>query len=451
LPVQRSNTSDRVVVTGDGDGVVGHAGTRLLADLADVVGLTAALGQRPSSLRQRRSRHHPGRVLRDVAVMLADGGECLSDLAVLRDQPELFGDVASHATAWRTLDAVASDDFGVDGIRSARKDARAVVWRRGGIPLVDGMVIVDIDATHVTAHSDKESAAGTYKGGFGFYPLLSYVDHGDGTGEPLAGVLRPGNSGSNTVIDHHDVLTLALDQLPVEPTRVPVLVRTDSAGASHGFVDALRDEHVMFSIGMPVDQHIRAAVLALPATAWVHARRQGGDVRDGAEVAELHNLDLAGWPPGSRAIARREPLHPGAQASFLDADGHRIQVFITDQPDADIAELERRHRAHARVEDRIRDGKETGLRNLPHHDFKLNEVWLELSLVGADLLAWTQRLAVDGDLAVAQPKTLRYRLLHVAARVARRSRQRVIRLQRSWPWTRQLLDAFTRVRALAAA
>lgn len=451
MPVQRSNTVERVVVTGDGDGVVGHAGSRLLVEVADAVGLTAALGQRPGSRRQRVSKHDPGVVLRDVAVMLADGGECLSDLAVLRDQPELFGDVASHATTWRTLDAVAADDFGVDAIRAARKKARAKTWRYGGVPLVDGMVIVDIDGSQVTSHSDKQHAAGNYKGGYGFYPLVSFLDHGDGTGEPLAGVLRPGNAGSNTVIDHDDVLLLSLDQLPVDPTQMPMLVRTDSAGASHGFVDALRDEHVMFSVGMPVDQRIRDAVLALPATAWVNARRQDGDMRPGAAAAELHGLDLSAWPAGSRVIVRREPLHPGAQASFLDADGHRIQAFVTDQPDADIAELERRHRAHARIEDRIRDAKDTGMRNLPHHDFALNEVWLELVITGCDLLAWTQRLTLDGDLAVATPKTLRYRLLHVAARVARRSRRRFIRLQRTWPWTGQLLEAFARARQLAAA
>lgn len=442
-----------MLVTGDGDGVVGHAGARLLADVADAVGLTEALGCRPSSRRQRRSRHDPGRVLRDLAVMLADGGDCVSDLAVLRDQPELFGEVSSHATAWRTLEAVAADELGgVDGIRAARAAARKQVWDRDGIPTVDGMLVVDVDATFVTAHSDKEQAAGTYKGGYGHYPLLGFVDHGEaGTGEPLAGVLRPGNAGSNTVIDHHDVLTLLLEQLPLDPTQIPMLVRTDSAGASHGFVNALRDADIMFSIGFPIDADVRDAVLAVPETAWVHARTQTGEVRDGAAVAELHTLDLSAWPPGTRAIARREPLHPGAQTSFLDADGYRITVFITDQPDACIAELERRHRSHARVEDRIRAAKDTGMRNLPHRDFARNEVWLELVLLACDLLAWTQRLTLHGALAIAEPKTLRYRLLHVAARITRHARQHWLRLQRTWPWTQQLLNAFTQARALAIA
>lgn len=164
MRVQRNKVGDRVVVSGDGAGVVGHAGALLLVEVADRVGLTAALGERPSSLRRRRSAHDPGRVQRDLAVMIADGGDCLSDLAVLRDQPGLFGSVASQATAWRTLERIAEDPFGVDGIRAARKAARARVWAAGGgVPTVDGLVVVDIDATHVIAHSDKDQAAGTYK------------------------------------------------------------------------------------------------------------------------------------------------------------------------------------------------------------------------------------------------------------------------------------------------
>lgn len=449
MPVQRSKDRQPLVISTDGDGVVGHAGALVVAELADRLGLTTALGERLRARRQRRSAHDPGAVLRDVAVMLADGGDCLADLAVLRDQPALFGRVASDATAWRVLERVAADDFGVDGLRAARAAARRLAWQRaGGAPLVDGMLVIDVDATFVTAHSDKDRAAGTYKGGYGFYPLLAYLDHGDGTGEPLAGVLRPGNAGSNTTIDHGDVLELLLDQLPVTPAEVPMLVRADSAGASHGFVDDLRERGIRFSVGFPVDEDVRTAVLALPEDAWVPAVTQDGEPRTGAAVAELTTLDLAGWPPGSRAIARREPLHPGAQQSFTDADGHRVTVFITDQPDQDLAGLDRRHRGHARVEDRIRTAKDTGLRNLPFKDFQRNEAWLELVLTAQDLLAWLQRLALSGALARAEPKALRYRLLHVAGRVTRHARRGRLRLQRAWRWAGQLQAAFARVRAL---
>lgn len=230
-----------------------------------------------------------------------------------------------------------------------------------------------------------------------------------------------------------------------------MVVRCDSAGASHGFVDALREAGIAFSVGFPCDQAVRDAVLALPATAWRHAVTQDGTRREGAQIAELHSLELAGWPAGTRAIARRERPHPGAQLSFTDADGWRVQVFITDQPDTDVADLERRHRAHARVEDRIRDAKDTGLGNLPFDDYQRNEVWLELALTAQALLAWLQRVCLPAGLAKASPKTLRYRLLHTAARLIHHARRLEIRLPRTWPWTNQLAAAFTRLRSLPTA
>jgi hypothetical protein len=189
---------------------------------------------------------------------------------------------------------------------------------------------------------------------------------------------------------------------------------------------------VRFSVSLPADERVRAGVLAVPADAWQPAVDAGGQPRPGAEVAELHTLELAGWPEGTRAICRREDPHPGAQLTFTDVDGHRFQVFITDQPDPDVTMLELRHRA--RVEDRIRCGKATGLRNLPFDLLRRNQVWLELVLAAQDLCCWAQVLLLEGDLKVAEPKTLRYRLLHVAARVVRHARRLIVRLQRTWPW-----------------
>lgn len=453
MRVQRNSPSLPTTITGDGEGVANHAGTRALLELADRSGLTAALDERPASRRERRSAHAPGQVLRDVAVTIADGGTCLSDLAVLAGQEELVGKVASVPTAWRVLEAVAADELGgIDGLRDARARAMAWTWEQAGVPLVEGMLTVDVDATHVLSHSEKDGAAGTYKGAFGHYPLLGYVDHGpDATGEPIAGMLRPGNAGSGTVADHVELVEALLAALPVGPHEVPMLVRCDSAGASHGFVDALHHAGIGFSVGFPCTERVRAAVLALPAAVWRNAATQAGERRDGAQVAELHDLDLDDWPPGTRAVARRERPHPGAQLTFTDADGWRVQVFVTDQPDGDVVDLERRHRAHARVEDRIRDAKDTGLANLPFADWHRNEVWLELVLVAQALLAWLQRLTLHGDLAKASPKTIRYRLLHVAARLVRRARGLQVRLQRTWPWTGELHAAFTRLRALPAA
>jgi hypothetical protein len=388
-------------------------------------------------------------VLRDLAVMLADGGDCLSDLAVLRDQPELFGPVASTPTAWRVVERVATDPDGLARLRAARAHARARAWAAGAHPDPE-LLIIDADATLVLAHSDaKQGAAGTYKGSFGFHPLLAYLDRGHAPGEPLAGLLRPGNAPAGGADDLIELVDLALAQLPAAARDQPVLVRSDSAGASTRLAWHLRDDQVGFSLGMPIDAHLREAILTQPEAAWTPAIDSDGQPRDGAEVCELTGrLDLHTWPPGTRAICRREDAHPGAQLRFSDHDGHRFQVFLTDQPDPDLSNLELRHRQRARVEDRIRAAKATGLQNLPFDRWRRNSVWLELVLAAQDLTVWTQALLLDGDLAVAEPKTLRYRLWHVAARIVRHARRRILRLQRSWPWAVTLARAFTRLRAL---
>ena len=252
--------------------------------------------------------------------------------------------------------------------------------------------MIDLDATLITAHSDKQGAAGNDKHPFGFHPLAAWLDRGDGTGEPLAGILRPGNAAANPAADHQDVVDLALAQLPTQARQQPILVRVDSAGATHQFLDHRRALDVRFSVGFDLDRRVRTAILALPADAWVAASDADGGDRDGAQVAELATLDLeaADWPVGTRAICRRERPHPGAQLSFTDADGWRLQVCITDQPDPDIAQLELHHRQHARVEDRIRAAKATGARNLPFDRWRRNAVWLQLVLLALDLVGWAQ-------------------------------------------------------------
>ena len=226
-------------------------------------------------------------------------------------------------------------------------------------------------------------------------------------------------------------------------------MRSDSAGGSSRLAWHLREHQVAFTLGMQIDAHVRDAVLAQPEHVWIPAVEPDGQPRKGAEVCELTGwIDLGNWPAGTRAICRREDAHPGAQLRFSDHDGHRFQVFVTDQNDPDLARLELRHRQRARVEDRIRAAKATGLHNLPFDLFRRNQVWLELVLTAQDLVCWTQALLLDGALAVAEPKTLRYRLLHVAARIVRHARRAILRLQATWPWATALARAFTRLRAL---
>jgi len=422
---------------------VSHAGAALVAEAADQLGLTQALSRALAGVRQRRSKHDPGRVVRDLAVMLADGGDCLADLRAVRDQQSLFGEVASDATAFRVIDAIAGDPALLDAVRAARARAREHAWNAGAKP---ARIIVDIDATLITSHSDKDGAAGTFKRGFGFHPLLAYLDE---TREALAGVLRPGNAGANTAADHVEIVALVLEQLPravVETAQL--VVRTDSAAATHELTDELRAARINFLIGFDLTEPVRQAILTLPESAWRPAIGQDGDERQGASVAEIGDqLNLTGWPEGARVIVRRERPHPGAQLRFTDHDGHRFLATLTDL-DGDPVEVERLHRARANAEDRIRAAKQTGLENLPFRDFDHNQVWLELSLIAQDLTAWTQLLCLDGALAVCEPKTLRYRLLHLAGRFAFHARRATLRLQRSWPWADDLAAAFTRLAAL---
>ena len=447
--VKRNRRRPRIKITGGGTGVVNHVGARLVADLADHVGLTAALSVAMEPTKQRRRGHDRGEVLVDVAVMLADGGDTISDVAVLRDQPDLFGDVASHATVWRTLEAV--DETALERIKTARAQARANAWAAGADP---GFYVIDIDATLVGSHSDKEGAAPTYKRGFGFHPLLAYLD---ATGEALAGLLRPGNAGSGTATDHVVVLDDALTQLPIDSDdeETEVIVRADSAGWSHGFVEHCRSRHVNFVIGHRLDADIAKVLVDMPKRAWSPAISADGDEwRDHAEVVEITDLvsdifdNTRAWPNGCRMIARRELPHPGAQLTFTDVDGHRYQVFVTDLEDTDIAYLEALYRGRGRAERQICDTKATGLTNLPSHSFAINTTWLQLTLVAHDLLAWARLLVLHDDLATAEPKRLRYCLFHTAGHLVTTGRQRLCRLSSDWPWTQHLLDAFTQLNTI---
>jgi hypothetical protein len=426
--------------------LVSHAGSALVAQVADTLGLTRALSRRLGAVKQRRRGHDPGRVIRDLAVMLADGGECVSDLGAVRDQQALFGPVASDSTAFRVVDRIASEPALLAALRAAHARARERFWELHGAP---ARLTIDVDATLITAHSEKEGAAGTYKGGYGFHPLAAYADQ---TREALGGLLRPGNAGANTAADHQAVLDLALAQIPLAHLeRIAILVRADTAGATHGLIDYCRAQDMRFSVGYELTEPVRAAILELPESAWVPARDQDGSERPNGEVAEITDrIDLTSWPDGARLIVRRERPHPGAQLSFTDHDGYRFQAILTDQDSPDIAVLECRHRQRAHVEDRIRDDKDTGLAKFPFQEFALNEVWLEIVLLAHDLIVWTQALLLDGELATAEPKRLRYRLLHVAARLAFHGRRGQLRLQHDWPWATELATAFQTLTTLPA-
>jgi Transposase DDE domain group 1 len=454
----------RLVVDGDGVGVVPNAGAMLLLRTAETVGLTASLIDALRPWQRPLARHRPGKVLLDLAVALAVGGDCLADIAQLRAAPEMFGPVASDPTVSRLIDALAADaPAALAAIAGARATARARAWQLAGDQAPDfevdafGPLVIDIDATLVTAHSEKECAAPTFKRGFGHHPLWAFVDHGpEGTGEPLAFLLRAGNAGSNTVVDHKTVIRAALAQLPGE--RVPgkkVLIRIDGAGGTHELLAWLTRRRLSYSVGfsLPGDlASIQQTLASIPTATWQPAYDADGQPRDGAFLAEVTDaFDLSGWPPGMRLIVRKERPHPGAQLRITDLDGHRITAFVTNTTRGQLADLELRHRRRARAEDRIRCAKDTGLANLPLHDFTQNQIWCAIVALAADLTAWLQTLALAGhDARRWEPKRLRLRLLSIPARYAVTGRRRLLHLAATSPFTGLALHALVTLARLTA-
>ena len=439
----------------------GQAGAVLLAETIRVTGLDRELSAALSPWRKPLSHHDPGKIITDLAISLAVGGDCLSDLAVIRAEPGLFGPVASDATVSRLITVLGADpDTVVKAIAMARKTTRLRAWGLAGDNAPTAGInpahplIIDLDATLVTAHSDKEHAAPTFKKGYGFHPLCAFADHGSsGTGEPLVIMLRPGNAGSNTASDHQQVIAAALDQagLGPRPGR-KVLIRIDGAGATHQTVETLVRRRVSYSVGFTLPMDTASLYQLIPDHVWTPAYDSAGGIRAGADVAEFTGImDLSGRPAGMGVIVRRERPHPGAQLRFDDVDGYRLTAFATNTSHGQLADLELRHRRRARCEDRIRNAKDTGLTNLPLHGFGQNRIWCQLVAIAAELLAWTGLLALpDHQARRWEPKRLRLRLFQTPAVLARHARHTVLHISARHAWASVIISAATALRALPA-
>ena len=454
------NSVRRVKIEAAGEGVVAHVGLHALGAFADRLGLGDALSTRIPPAGERLPIHDRGKVITQAMLMLAGGGESCADIEALRAQDRLFGPVASDSTLYRTL----RHQLGpvtLAGLWEAMAEVRAQVWRRSSVTTTAEPVVLDIDATLVEVHSEnKAGTAPTYKRGFGFHPMLCFAD---ATGEALAARLRPGNAGANTVADHLAVLDDAVAQLPTEVAAGHrpgdsselvsrrVVVRTDSAGCTHGFVDGCRARNIGFAVVARSNRQVAAAIsrtFTETIARWAPARRQDGEVRDSAQVAELTDLvDLTDWPAGTRLIVRREPLHPGAQQTLFPSTQFRYWGHYTDQA-GDPVTLDTTMRAHAHVEDHIRRLKDSGLCRFPFRDLDANRAWLATVCFAGDLVRWFQLLCLTGPLARAEPKTLRWRLWHAPARLIRHARRDIVRILDGWPDAPAILAAHARIAAL---
>ena len=476
--MQHNGWAHALKVTADGTGLVGHAGAILLRKVADQSGLTAGL-----SAALRRKGTSPlldrGTVLVSMAAVIALGATSMSDIGLLAHLAPVLGAAPSGPTVRRALDLAGAPAM-LDRIARARARARAHAWTliegtAAGFPwlviagkTLAGWVVIDMDATLVTAHSDKQGAAPTWKRGYGFHPLAAWCSN---TRECLAMLLRPGNAGSNTFTDHRDVLAAAIRQVPARFRR-KILVRVDGAGASHELIKHLLAlssprRTALFTCGWMITAADEDAIKMVPADAWKPGIAQDGSLEEDKAVAEItHLMSRAGnWPDGLRWIARR--VKPSRrQMSNLTAyekkTGWRYSITCTNIPDSGISGvpgshhpqyIDVVHREHACVETRgVRTAKAMGLRGLPSKSWQVNCGWVIAANIAADLAAWTRLLGHcdDADLRDADPDTLRYRVWHLPARLAHHARQRTLAISRDWPWKEAFLACWQRLRALPA-
>ena len=447
-----------VGVEAGGTQVVAHAGLHALGRFADRIGLGASLSTAIPWAGERAPLHDRGVVLTHAMLMLAAGGEACSDIEFLVSQPRLFGPVASDSTLYRTVRSITPavlDDLIVQAAVT-----RAAMWRRMSATTGTAMVVLDIDASLVQIHSENKEATGpNYKGGFGFHPLFCFAD---ATGEALAGMLRPGSAGANTLADHFTVLDAAVAQLPAEiasghhagddesMVRRRLQVRTDSAGCSTRFATGCRSRNIGFAVVARSNASIHNGISRIEhdETRWLPARRRTGDRAQRSHVAEITDLvDLTAWPAGTRLIVRREHLHQGAQRSLFPSLCYRYWGHYTDNSGTPV-ELDAHMRDHAHVEDNIKRLKDSGLERFPFTNLDANRAWMQIVCLAADLVRWFQHLCCHGELATAEPKRLRWTLWHTPARIVRRAGRDIIRIIDGWPTTSDLLDAHQHITAI---
>lgn len=451
----KTTSTVSVRVEGGGDQVVSHVGLHALGSFADRMGLGSALSERFRRDDRRVLFHDRGKVLTQALLMLAAGGQCCADIEYLRPEYRLFGSVASDSTLYRTVREV-GPDLAVS-LREAISDVRADVWQRSNATTGDDDVVLDIDASLVEIHSEnKENTGPTYKGGFGFHPMLCFAD---ATGETLGAMLRPGQAGANSAEDHLSVLDAAVVQLPPDvavghrenndkdQVQRQVVVRADSAGATYGFVSGCRVRNISFAVAARSTKQIHVALSKIvdDENKWTRALDQNGDVGDHGHVAEITGLvDLSRWPSGTRLIIRREPLHPGAQQTLFPSLEYRYWGHYTDQL-GPPQERDVFMRAHAHVEDHIGRLKDAGLLRFPFSDIEANKTWLMLVCLSADLVRWFQLLCCTGELQRAEPKSLRWKIWHAPARVVRKAGRDVVRILDGWPATNDILRAYKHI------
>jgi len=466
--VESTSWADGLELIGDDDRLVGFAGALPLRLLAERTGLRAGMS-RAMAQRGFNPLYDRGQVLVDLAVAQILGGEAISDFQGLRHLAPVIGPVPSTPTVWRALAEIGE-------LQLSRANAAVTSFRRHwwglladrpeGFPWLSvagreltGITVVDLDASLVFAASDKENAQPTYKGGTGFCPNLATCDNTD---DILAIDPRPGNATSNCAADNIALLDLAVSRLPGRYRR-RVLVRLDGAGFSHQLLEhiaaagGVKRRRWEFSVGWSCTDTEMNAIEQLPRNTWTPGIDQHGEVIDDTFVADLTGLlELGSWHkiPDLRIIVRDEPLHPRYRKRATEREkqlGRRYQLIAINTRVGQLAWLDARHRSHVHVENDVKQAKDLGLDRWPSRHWAINVAWTQIVGMAANLLACYRLLALPtGELRDAAPKLLRYRLLHLPARLTRGQRKRWLHLRADWPWTDEVINSWRAVKALPA-
>lgn len=451
-----------------GQSLVSHAGLGVLSSFLNALDFRKLSEDRFSQFVPETATHRPGKIISDLTLMLAAGGEQVTDVDQLRAAPGLFGNVASESTISRFMARIKEEpEAFAYAFATMQRSLRAKVWAAAGKrnPALRATpadpLVIDIDASLVNVHSDKEFSAGTYKGGYGFSPMIAMVDYckGNGTGEVLAIMMRPGNKGANSAADHIKILAQALAQLPDDFYRPDgnligerIMVRTDSAGASREFL------HHLHSLGLQFSTSYALPVASERLIGWINEKKYwepattaDGGIREDAWVIDATEvLKLQNYPAGTRIYLRAEPLHPGAKANLFDTDGNRITAFLTNSPRFNVADLDTRHRARGRCENRIKTLKSTGLNKLPYWSYEANQAWANLAMFAMNVVAWIQLsvLPAGHEAGCWDMKRWRYRLYSMAGKLVTGGRQTKLLIPSGAPESRLLLDLMERIRGL---
>lgn len=459
----------RTLVQVTAQDLVSHAGVKPLTSFMDALGIKHLGEDRLGQFVPDGARHRPGGIIAALIAMLAAGGEHVADLDMVRTSPGLFGHLASNATISRFFDRVGENpEVFAHGLATLTSRMRSRVWHAvqtrgpGRTYTARDPLIIDMDHTLVGVHSDKEKAMGNYKGGYGYAPFIASIDYGDRYGgEILACRLRAGNAGPNQASAHIALFDEAIAGLPRqffgrhgELIGHKILIRTDSAGASRAFLNYLDSRGVQFSVSYAIPVVKDSLVHRITDKKnWQAALDQDGYEREDAWVVNATDaIGLSDYPKGTNLYLRAEPLHPGARATLLDHEGHRLTAFLCNSPRWDAQELDARHRRRARCENRIKTLKNTGLDKLPFQSFAANQAWASIASLGMNMVTWMNLIAVPtGHEATSWDiKRWRYRVFATAGKIITRARRRILLLPSAAPETSMIIAIIDRISDFAA-